>query len=266
MPTNTTINFGDQPIARAVSTGSSPITAQFVSGSLRIGQGYEADVTPRPFGNNNGSVTITDWVQVGRFVAALDAPANSSEFQRADNSPRETFGDGRITLADWVQTGRYVAGLDASTVAGGPTAAIAASAAASSDFAPKPAPSIAESANALTFTSRGNFLIVKLNGGKGENALSFSLNFDPNEWRFISARPGRHTRQATILLNQTETAQGRLGVLLALPGGRSLRSGEAEVMILQFASRNRAKQSLQVEPGDLPVARGIIDARANTIR
>ena len=125
---------------------------------------------------------------------------------------------------------------------------------------------IIEPANALTFTSRGNFLIVKLNAGKGENALSFSLNFDPNEWRFVSARPGRHARQATILLNQTQTAQGRLGVVLALPGGRSLRSGEAEVIILQFASRNRVKQALHAEAGDFPVARSIIDARANTIR
>ena len=266
LPTNTTISFGDQPIARAVSTGSSTITAQFVSGSMRIGQGYEADVTPRPFGNNNGSITITDWVQVGRFVAGLDVPSNSSEFQRADNAPRETLGDGRITLADWVQTGRYVAGLDASTVAGGPTAAIAALAAASSEFSQKPSPSIIELTNALSFTSRGNFLIVKLNAGKGENALSFSLNFDPNEWRFVSARPGRHARQATILLNQTQTAQGRLGVALALPGGRSLRSGEAEVIVLQFASRNRVKQALQAEAGDFPVARSIIDARANTIR
>src|SRR5262249_51826425 len=117
----TTIDFGDLPVARAVTgTGGTQILAQFVAGSVRLGQGYEADVTPRPAGNNNGSVTITDWVLIGRFLAGLDVPASPSEFQRADCAPMDTLGDGKITLIDWVQAGRYVAGLDAAPVAGGP--------------------------------------------------------------------------------------------------------------------------------------------------
>ncbi|HIG31391.1 MAG TPA: hypothetical protein EYQ50_27720 [Verrucomicrobiales bacterium] len=31
------------------------------------------------------------------------------------------LGDGTVTISDWVQAGRYVAGLDAVTPSGGPT-------------------------------------------------------------------------------------------------------------------------------------------------
>ncbi len=86
--------------------------------------GYESDVSPRPSGTNNGTITIADWVQVGRFVAGLETGSAGGEFQRADSAPRETFGDGRLSIADWVQAGRYAAGLDPVTAAGGPTAPI----------------------------------------------------------------------------------------------------------------------------------------------
>ncbi|HSE20029.1 MAG TPA: hypothetical protein VLB68_00170, partial [Pyrinomonadaceae bacterium] len=84
--------------------------------------GFEGDVSPRPNGNNTGSVSISDWVQVGRFAAGLDTPAAGSEFQRADCAPRTTLGNGSISISDWVQAGRYAAGLDPVPGAGGPTA------------------------------------------------------------------------------------------------------------------------------------------------
>ncbi len=83
--------------------------------------GHECDVSPRPNGSTDGSVSIADWVQMGRFVAGLDTPNPGSEFQRADSAPRSTLGDGIITIADWVQCGRYASGLDPVTAAGGPT-------------------------------------------------------------------------------------------------------------------------------------------------
>jgi hypothetical protein len=102
--------------------------AQTVSASvgLRVISliGYEGDVAPR--GAANGSLTVSDWVQVGRFAAALDAAAEGAEFQRADCAPRLSGGeliggDGRITVTDWVQAGRYAAGLDPLTPTLGPT-------------------------------------------------------------------------------------------------------------------------------------------------
>jgi len=54
----------------------------------------------------------------------LDTPANGGEFQRADCAPRATLGNGLITVSDYVQAGRYAAGLDDLVPAGGPTAPI----------------------------------------------------------------------------------------------------------------------------------------------
>lgn len=238
----------------------------------RVGLGYEADVLPRPSGNNNGSVTITDWVQIGRFVAGLDTVnpvANSGEFQRADCAPRDTLGDGRITLADWVQAGRYVAGVDTPAIAGGPTAPTASITA---DCGLQIAncelrPTADAGASYAGFTAKGNgsFLSVKIKGEGNKNALSFSLDFDPNEWRFVSARPGRDARQATIIVNQNEIAQGHIGIVLALPGGRTMRAGENEAVVLQFAPRRRNRQILQAQFGDFPVARNAVDSKANSI-
>lgn len=85
------------------------------------GYWYEADVAPRPDGSNTGSVTLADWVQVGRYAVGLDPISPGSEFQRADCAPKATLGDGRITLADWVQAGLYAAGVNSPVRAGGPT-------------------------------------------------------------------------------------------------------------------------------------------------
>ena len=79
----------------------------------------EADVAPRTDGD--GSLLVNDWVQVGRFVAGLDALTPGSEFQRADCAPYDDWGDGQMLVNDWVQAGRYVAGLDTGQPAAGPS-------------------------------------------------------------------------------------------------------------------------------------------------
>ncbi|MFN0112324.1 MAG: proprotein convertase P-domain-containing protein [Blastocatellia bacterium] len=254
------------PVSGLATSGSAIITAMLpvnlngASASAvinRIGQGYEADVTPRPAGNNNGQVTITDWVQIGRFVAALDAVTDSGEFQRADCAPRDTLGDGRITLADWVQAGRYVAGVDSPAVAGGATTA----ASIASDCGLRIADcGLRNSPTVKTFEAKslGATMAVKIKATGDENALSFSLNFDPNEWRFVSAKVGRDARPATLIVNPAQAAQGRLGFVLGLPAGHRLRAGDVEIIVVQFAPRRRARQSLKTEFGDLPVARSVV--------
>ncbi|NOS68555.1 MAG: hypothetical protein HOP33_01315, partial [Verrucomicrobia bacterium] len=118
---STTLNFGDLPVGRELSDApGNPLPVNFANASIIIAAAqYEGDVSPRP--NGSKTVTITDWVLVGRYAALLDAPTNSSEFQRADCAPRSSLGNGALTVSDWVQAGRYAASLDPLTVAGGPT-------------------------------------------------------------------------------------------------------------------------------------------------
>ncbi|HKZ78600.1 MAG TPA: hypothetical protein VJ124_09875 [Pyrinomonadaceae bacterium] len=71
--------------------------------------------------SNTGTISIADWVQLGRFVSGLDLLGCDSEFVRADVAPRDTRGNGSLTISDWVQAGRYAAGLDLAVPVGGPT-------------------------------------------------------------------------------------------------------------------------------------------------
>jgi hypothetical protein len=86
---------------------------------VRCSCGYEGDGYPRSFGDS--VISISDWVQIGRFVSGFDTPSGGCEFQRADTAPRSTQGDGRLTIADWVQSGRYTIGEDLTVCAGGPS-------------------------------------------------------------------------------------------------------------------------------------------------
>ncbi len=84
----TAVTFGDAPTVRQISDAQGiVIPATYANGSITIPfLGYEGDLYTRP--NGDGSFTLADWQEVGRFVAGLDSPTNGNEFQRADCAPR----------------------------------------------------------------------------------------------------------------------------------------------------------------------------------
>lgn len=240
--------------------------------SFNIIQLYEADVAPRP--NGDGSTTIADWAQVGRFATGLDTAGAGSEFQRADCAPRDSLGNGAITISDWVQAGRYAAGLDPLTPAGGP--------AMSSPFTAARTAVNGRPINidrnelhrvsAFELDSSGHTrrVAISLDARGGENALGFSLLFNPSEWRFVAASAGRDAQGATLNANSNEASSGRIGLAIILPAGQTFESGSREIVILQF-TRQFARQSAEDSGapfafgfGDQPVSREIVstDARA----
>ncbi len=190
---------------------------------------YEADVAPRPNGSGNGSVTIADWTQVGRFVAGLDTAANGSEFQRADVAPRATFGNGSLTISDWVQAGRYAAGLDPVVVAAGPTSSVA--------TLPARAEAQAESTRVVRARNQAmqrgqvNAVPLVLDAGGDENALGFTVNYDPQLLSFYRATADNGTM---LTINHKQSGSGRLGVLLALPVGKVFEAGPQSLVTLEF--------------------------------
>jgi hypothetical protein len=111
-----TIGFGNTPIAFEVSSvTANTLPAGIQPGLITVLAGFEADM------NGSGTLTITDWVKVGRIVAGLDPAPTGVDFMKADCAPRSTLGSGTLTISDWVQAGRYAAGLDPITPVGGPT-------------------------------------------------------------------------------------------------------------------------------------------------
>jgi uncharacterized protein (TIGR03437 family) len=219
--------------------------------------GLEADVAPRP--NGNGSVTIVDWTQVGRFVAGLDTATNGSEFQRADCAPRDTFGNGSLTIADWVQAGRYAVGLDATVAAAGPTSPAAM------------LPARAETESTRTVRARAaslqrgqiNAVQLTLDAAGNEHALGFTVNYDPTLLSFYRATAPNGT---TLTINAKQTARGQLGVLLALPSGKTFEAGQQSLLTLEFIPNGGAETvTTRLSFGNQVVTSEAADAAATTL-
>jgi YD repeat-containing protein len=93
--------------------------------------------------------------------------------------------------------------------------------------------------NALNFTVMRVVRVVDANGTTGsqvnvavelmaqgnENALGFSLSFDPAVLSNPTVAPGSGAAGAALNLNLSQIAQGRLGLGLALPAGQMFAAG-----------------------------------------
>ena len=238
--------------------------------------GLEADVAPR--GNTNGVVSISDWVQVGRFAAGLDVANQGAEFQRADCAPTSTLGNGIISIADWVQAGRYATGLDPVASAGGPTvpnplsivASDAESRASSLDGFPQAAVSRTRVVRATPVVNRSDRIVsfgIQLEAPGDAHAIGFSLNFDPDRLRFAGATSSREMSRATFVVNAERSENGRIGVLMMLAPGQRLPSGVRSLMAIHFIPvADGSLSDPQFGFGDDPVVREIADTEANLLQ
>ena len=196
--------------------------------------GFEADVSPRPNGNKNGTVTIADWVQIGRFVAGLDTPEIGSEFQRVDTAPKATFGDGRISIADWVQAGRYAAGLDPVVAVGGAFVPADNALASNSQASQLEATRVVRAINTNFQRGKIGSVQIAMEAQGNESGLAFSLNYDPKVMTFLDAAVGDSANGAALQINQSQAANGRIGLALALPAGQQLAAGTRALLNLRF--------------------------------
>jgi choice-of-anchor B domain-containing protein len=202
--------------------------------------GLEGDAAPRP--NGNRILGISDWVQVGRFAVGLDTPSTQDgEFQRADCAPQTTGGDGRIGLTDWVQAGRYSAAIDGPQPASGPSGPVdSLELAVSVDpqanrFPRTRLPDLARRVllSPIAVEPAEIQYAVKINGRGDENAIAFTIEFNPAELQFIGSALDNG---ATMHVNKNE--RGRIGIALALPTGRTF-DADSGLVALQFLRLSR---------------------------
>ncbi|GEM_PF-2203328 len=237
--------------------------------------GVEGDVAPRPGGN--GSVTVADWTQIGRFVVGLDEANLGNEFQRADVAPRTTAGNGQLTVADWVQAGRYAAGLDPIPNSGGPVIPPTSPQFAPPDTTGKASASrerqpidfsIINSIRDPLFAIRNRPIsfAVEVEARGVENALSFSLNFNPAALGNPRIRLSEGLTGASLQINANQAARGRLGIALALPPGQTLPPGRRQLAIVTFTSLEPGGANVSaIEFGDLPLRREAADQYAGIL-
>ncbi|HEV7926959.1 MAG TPA: immunoglobulin domain-containing protein [Verrucomicrobiae bacterium] len=260
--TTASLTFASQPPPLVSDSQANSLPAVFVPGAVVVPvTALGGDVSPRP--NGNEVLNIEDWVQEGLFVAGVQTPANGSEFQRADCAPRDTQGDGQLTVADWVQVGRYAVGLDPLTAAGGPTNPIP-----DMPFPGHPVKTDDSSTVMLVPLSQGtltNSVAVNLVAQGNENALSFSVTFDPSLVRFTKANLGISAPSGTALVQNTNlAASGTVGFLVGLVPPATFTAGTQQVIQMQFASvaySNNAALAF----GNSPIQQGVADANANLV-
>jgi hypothetical protein len=265
----TMIGFGDVPTKRLVSDVSGhPVSATFVPGTVTLPPSQmEGDVYPRP--NGDQELTVSDWVLVGRYVAALDAPTNGLEFQKADCAPRDTLGDGKLTVSDWVQAGRYAVGLDPMTRAGGPTSpvpnVVPATQGSSTRRRTSSEPRQMRIINPTLMPGQIGTVTIALEAQGNENALAFSLSFDPARLVFAGATAGDATTGALLNVNARQASQGRVGCALALKTGQSFPAGRKQLINVGFRATALASGNTTISFGDQPVLREICDATAQVL-
>jgi hypothetical protein len=196
----------------------------------------------------------------------LDYPTNGLEFQRADCAPRTTFGDGIITVTDWVQAGRYFAGLDPAAIAGGPTTEVT-----GPTFLPLASRKSGGAARELVVTSAMSFsgqpcvadLYLIAHGD--ENALGFSLDFDPAQVRLAAITPEQDAAAASVQINTNQASSGRIGLVLALPTGSTFAARTQHVAKVTFLPIATNTVNSLIGFGDAPVPRQVSDPGATAL-
>lgn len=269
------VEFADSPVRRGTAdTNSRELLVSYSSGTVEIAAAIEGDVAPRPDGSADGALTVGDWIQAGRFVAVLDQTISGSEFQRADSAPRSTSGDGRISLADWVQVGRYSESLDSPQPAAGPTTPTAfGEGSASAGFA-----SSAESESQIhvlrvpddTFTrGQDNELVVEMDALGDENAVSFTLSYNPAHMTFVRATLGTGVPQPAnpvVNINTVQLGLGRVGIALALRAGSNFGVGTRQLLVIAFTvPLNGNQNTSSVGFGDGVIGRAVVNTNADTV-
>lgn len=282
--TSTRIDFTDRPTFRTLIDRNGRALIGSYEGAVVVAvPGFESDLTPRPYGNGDGRVTIADWAQTGRFIANVDAISEGSEFQRADSAPSTTKGDGRLTVADWVLAGRYAAGLETPVAAGGPSVPSSAATASgqaikiykrdpsnlSLVFTPEGVEQEARTIRvrqALFARGRENELNIELLSKGDENALGFSLVFDSSQLGFVRAVAGPDSTGALLNVNTSQVAQGRIGIGMALPTGQSFSAGTRQILKINFSVPAGGNvNATTIGFIDQPITREVVDATASIL-
>ncbi|GEM_PF-4210476 len=99
-----------------------------------------------------------------------------------------------------------------------------------------------------------------------ENALGFSLVFDPQILSNPQARLGADAGAATFFSNAAQQNQGRFGLALTLPTGQTFAAGLRELFVVSFLVNSATgATSTQIGFGSQPIPQEVVDASANAL-
>jgi hypothetical protein len=172
-----------------------------------------------------------------------------------------------ISVTDWVQAGRYAAVLDPPTPVGGPTteSSFAFGPPAGSPGTPGKKDLTPVQVNVLTamlLQGQTGTVSVILQAQGNENAVGFTLWFDPATLNYVGANLGSGASGATLNVNAVQAGAGRLGAALALGSGTSFAPGADEVLKVNFRAVASIPGGYSVAFTNLPVHCQVSDTNA----
>ncbi|HMV46210.1 MAG TPA: Ig-like domain-containing protein, partial [Blastocatellia bacterium] len=109
-------------------------------------------------------------------------------------------------------------------------------------------------------------VLIELVSQGDENALGFSLTFDPTILSNPQTALGSGASGATLNPNLSQAAAGRLGVVLAMPSGQRFAAGVRQIAVITFTiAANTSAAVANLEFGNQPIPREIADVNANEL-
>ena len=108
--------------------------------------------------------------------------------------------------------------------------------------------------------------LVALGGQDPENAVAFSISFDPGQLSFVLAAAGSGASGANFIVNSTGVGSGKLSIAVVKSPGSSFTAGTHQLVLLTFfAQANGTANSTPLELVDVPVPRQVIDVNARPL-
>lgn len=99
-----------------------------------------------------------------------------------------------------------------------------------------------------------------------ENAVGFSISFDPTELAFVSAVAGSGAAGTNFNVNSLQAGVGRVGVTVAKSPGTSFTAGTHQIAVLTFtAVASGTDSTTPVDFGDSPVFREVVNVNAQAL-
>lgn len=168
----------------------------------RKAEGLIAILAARPVGTTIASGSA----EIGKLSFSSRGPSGRVEIRFGDEPlPRQTSSADAVAIASGYRSGtvtfdrRSVNALDASSVNG-------------SEFRQ----------------------LIQAVGSGIENAWSFTLQFDPTHAQFVGFELAKGALGGTLIPNTVEAADGKIGVLLALPSGQSVPLGTNDLLYVRY--------------------------------
>ena len=103
---------------------------------------------------------------------------------------------------------------------------------------------------------------VRISATGQENAIAFSLKFDPAVLKFVAAYPGSGLSNAAVNINSRHADTGSVEIALALTSGTPFPPGTIEVARLRFLPTTNAVGVTNLNFADSPIYRQVASVLA----